>query len=809
MSKRTYFYLLLTVLLLIPAVSFGSNTGKIEDKVKAKLVSLSIPFIENTGQIENDEVSFYAKTFGGTVFITKEGDIVYSLPKFPDESNDSLRNKKANKNVISKDIYEDIKKLPIKGIALKEKLFGANIKEIKGEERAVTKVSYFIGNDPSKWKNNISTYNLVSLGEVYKGIELNLKAHGNNVEKLFSVKLGGNPEDIKLTFDGAKGIRVNKNGELEVETELGTVKFSKPYAYQEIDGKRIEVEGAYTVYDKNTYGFQVASYNKGYPLIIDPVLIYSTYLGGEGYDTGLSVTVDGSGNVYLTGYTAGAFPTKNPLQPNRGKYEDAFVSKINATGSALVYSTYLGGSNHEHGAGRMGFGIAVDGAGNAYVTGGTCSTDFPTKNPIQANPAGNCDAFVLKLDAVGNMLIFSTFLGGGGTDWGYDIAVDNSGNAYVTGETGSNDFPTKNPIQINYSGGYYDAFVSKINSTGSALVYSTYLGGSDTDLGSGIAVDSSGNAYVVGRTMSTNFPIKDPIQANYGGGAYYGWDAFVAEIHASGALVYSTYLGGIYTDIGFGIAVDSSGNTYVTGETGSYNFPTKDPLQPNHGDGIKPYTDAFVTKIRPSTDPDITLAPTSHNFCSVTLMSSSAAQIFTILNAGTADLVISPISITGTNADQFSKQDDTCSNQTIAPAANCTVDVVFSPTSEGEKNANLSIPSNDPTTPTINVPLEGVGLLEGIIGYNNNNRFISFMPIITEYFYDLLMNFIYTIWIFATNKESIIAISALTLVLRIALGLHPIKSCPDIDASCSVDISDVILTLRMALGLDSLKLCAE
>jgi hypothetical protein len=279
------------------------------------------------------------------------------------------------------------------------------------------------------------------------------------------------------------------------------------------------------------------------------------------------------------------------------------VAKLNAAGSALVYATYLGGSNPDSGT-----GIAVDAAGNAYVTGYTGSTNFPTTNPLQPANKGFQNAFVAKLNAAGSALVYATYLGGSGTDAGQGIAVDAAGNAYVTGQTTSTDFPTANALQPANGGGA-DAFVAKLNAAGTALAYSTYLGGSADDSGDGIAVDSQGNAYVTGATTSTNFPTANPLQPAYGGNS----DAFVAKLNAMGsALVYATYLGGSGDDVGQGIAVDSQGNAYVTGYTGSTNFPTANTLQPANGGG----QDAFLAKIA--------TAPLS-----LLSLAATASQVFT------------------------------------------------------------------------------------------------------------------------------------------------------------------------------------
>lgn len=314
--------------------------------------------------------------------------------------------------------------------------------------------------------------------------------------------------------------------------------------------------------------------------MIDPALSYSTYLGGNSADAGRDIAVDSSGNVYLTGQAYSTnFPTLNPIQNTfGGGFEDAFVTKINAAGTALVYSTYLGGSNMDYGS-----GIAVDSSGNAYVTGQTYSTNFPTANPIQGTFGGNSDAFATKINAGGTALIYSTYLGGSGDDYGNGIAVGLNGDAYLTGATGSNNFPTHNPIQSTYGGGTSaggDAFATRIDPSGTALVYSTYLGGNNDEVGGGIAVDMAGNAYLTGYTASANFPTANPIQPISGGAK----DVFISKINAAGtAFFYSSYLGSGGDDSGSNLAVDSAGNVYLTGYTTSSEFPTLNPIQATRG----------------------------------------------------------------------------------------------------------------------------------------------------------------------------------------------------------------------------------
>ncbi|MBI5293193.1 MAG: SBBP repeat-containing protein [Chloroflexi bacterium] len=324
-------------------------------------------------------------------------------------------------------------------------------------------------------------------------------------------------------------------------------------------------------------------------------LVYSTYLGGSVYDSGQALAVDGSGNAYVTGKTSSSdFPTTpGALDTSSNGGTDAFVTKLNAGGNGLVYSTFVGGIWNDY-----GYAVAVDGGGNAYVTGNTNSIDFPaTTGAFDTSQNGNADAFVTKLNADGSGLVYSTFLGGSNDDIGYSLAVDESGNAYVTGETASSDFPTTPGALDTSSNGGTDAFVTKLNAAGSGLVYSTFLGGSSNDRGKAIAVDSSGNAHVTGNTSSSDFPTTP--------GAFdtvlNGGDAFVTKLNAAGSgLVYSTFLGGSNSDYGYAIAVDGSGDAYVTGYATSTDFPTTPGAFDTGFNGD--YNDAFVTKMAIPTD---------------------------------------------------------------------------------------------------------------------------------------------------------------------------------------------------------------
>jgi hypothetical protein len=339
--------------------------------------------------------------------------------------------------------------------------------------------------------------------------------------------------------------------------------------------------------------FQTAGNTLAFVAKLNPAgtaLLYCTYLGGSKTSVGHNIKVDSAGNAYVGGRTeASDFPLMKPIQASfGGGSDDGFLAKLNAQGTALVYSTYIGGSEYDQGR-----ALAVDSAGNAYLTGITESANFPTRNPIQAKHGGEQDTFALKMNATGSELIYSTYLGGSANDVGHAIAVDSGGNAYITGLSNSPNFPTANPLQASFKGGAgNDTIVVKVNSTGTALVYSTYLGGSKNDESRAIAVDSAGNATLTGYTQSSDFPVMKPFQGKFGGGSN---DVFITQLSADGsALVFSTYFGGAAGDFGRGLALDSARNVYLTGYTESNNFPTRDAIQPAYAGGT---ADAFAAKL--------------------------------------------------------------------------------------------------------------------------------------------------------------------------------------------------------------------
>jgi hypothetical protein len=434
-----------------------------QGKIVESYGKLPLSFEANQGQTDA-KVKFLSRGLGYTLFLTSTEAVF------------SLRGKKAQDDASGvSGQFRPSPAVPTTGVALRVKLVKANrAAEVTGADELPGKSNYFIGNNPKKWRTNVPTYSKVKYEGIYSGIDLVYYGNQRQLEYDFIVAPGADPHRIAFDVRGAKRIRMVDHGDLVLNMGEGEIRWHKPVVYQEKDGARQEIAARYAITGTGRVGFEVAKYDASRPLYIDP-LIYSTYLGGRGNDQGLGIAVDSSGNAYVTGYTSSSnFPTMGPLQPTYGGGpDDAFVSELNPSGTALVYSTYLGGSGTD-----VGKGIAVDSSGSAYVTGWTTSTNFPTMNPLQPTYGGDpYDAFVAQLNPTGSALVYSTYLGGSGNDQGLGIAVDSSGNAYVTGLTFSSDFPLMNPLQPTYGGGYGDAFVSELNPSGTALVYSTYLGG--------------------------------------------------------------------------------------------------------------------------------------------------------------------------------------------------------------------------------------------------------------------------------------------------------------------------------------------
>jgi len=428
---------------------------------------------------------------------------------------------------------------------------------IGGEEQLAAKINFFLGN--SGWKTDVPSYAKILYRGLYPGIDMTYGGTGRQVKSEFLIAAGANPSLIRLEY--SETVSIDEQGGLVA----GDFREAAPEIYQASGGSRVKIAGRYRVLDQHTVGFEIGAYDASAPLVIDPTISYCTYLGGSGVTAITGVAVDASDNLYVTGWTEAInFPTAGAVQASNQGGVDVIVAKLNSTGTGLQYATYIGGRANDQGA-----AIAVDSLGQAYVTGSTSSSNFPLVLSNRSGLGGVTSGFALKLNAVGNTLLYSGYLGGTIFDAGAAIAVDSNYNAYIGGTTQSSNFPTLNPTQAAFGGGT-DAFITKLNSAGT-ITFSTFLGGSGNELVGGIAVDSVGDIFVAGGTSSTNFPVVSPYQNALSGSQ----DAFVTKISYAGAVIFSTYLGGSggSPQQANGIALDSAGNAYITGITNSTNFP--------------------------------------------------------------------------------------------------------------------------------------------------------------------------------------------------------------------------------------------
>jgi len=597
--------------------SSGVSTIDPQKDVKSKIGLLKIPFIKNEAQINNLGVKYYANIISGNVFVADDS-ITYSL--FNGTGSE------------------------VKGWIVKEKFIGSKKTLVEGIKESPAKVNFFKGKENENWKKNIPTYEVISFGEVYDHIKLDLKAYGKNIEKIFIVEKGGNPEDIAILIEGARVLKINLEGELELETGIGTLKMTTPLAFQEIDGKKVKVATAYDLKSSENnfqesrmaYGFKVGDYDKSKPLIIDPLpkpidstdhvyvvgytgssdfytsgadeynygnqgnldifvakldndlknLIAIAFIGGNNNDYGNSITIDYAGNVYVAGYTnSNDFPTTptgtTSYPPYDGSHNggpDVFITKLNASLNTLLASTFIGGSNSDYAN-----SISLDTSGNVYVTGWTLSIEdsppskipFPKTAGVYDSPShGGEDVFVAKLDSDLKNLLASTFFGGSNSDYAYSIAVNpNNNDVYLTGATASSDYPTTLGAFNTSHSGNLDVFISKLNSDLSSLLSSTFIGGTDHDVARAIAVSPIDDVYITGWTAGGYPTTAGAYNETHTGNL----DVFVSKFNSNlSMLMASTFLGGADGDLASGIVIDWSGNIYVTGWTASSDFPTSD-----------------------------------------------------------------------------------------------------------------------------------------------------------------------------------------------------------------------------------------
>ena len=561
-------------------------------------------FEENRGQ-HDARARFVARQRGLTLFAT-ESALVLSLvlpsdeelevPEVPGVTGPDATRRvgpRAEGDAGASRLPHEVEASPLRQVGLRMWLEGgAEQATIEANEPLETRSNYFLGNDPSAWRTDVPNWGALRYRDVRPGVDLVLRGSEDGRVEYDLVVAPGASSELVMRIEGAERLLVTDDGALEVHVAGAVLRQSAPVAYQEVDGRRVAVDARYRVLGRERVGFEVGAYDRDQVLVIDPVLEYSTYLGGTSHDQGYGIAVDGVGAAYVAGVARSTdFPTTTGVvQTTNAGASDVFVAKLNAAGSGLAYATYLGGTGFDD-----GFGIAVDGAGAAYVTGRTSSANFPiTLGAAQTTSGGGQDAFVAKLNPAGSVVVYATYLGGVSTDQAFGIAVDAVGAVYVAGATASTNLPTTvGAAQPALGGGVWDAFVAKLNPTGATFEYTTYLGGTGYEEARCVAVDRAGEAYVSGVTESADFPTT----AGAFQGAYAGYrDAFVVKLNTAGStLVYATYLGGTSGEYGWGIAVDRAYSAYIAGRTVSTDFPaTVGAAQSLYGGGD---WDAFVAKL--------------------------------------------------------------------------------------------------------------------------------------------------------------------------------------------------------------------
>lgn len=537
----------------------------------ASFAKALLPFVENQGQVQ-PEVSFYTHTFAGTVFVSAHG-ITYALPDMGSSGR------------------------PRRGVAIKEKFLPQGALRPRGMAKSAAVVSYFVG-DKKDWRSHVPTYDGVDLGEPWPGIQVELRAYAKNLEKSFHVQPGAHVESIRIGIEGAKTIRVNEEGLLLLETELGPVAMSRPVAYQQIDNLRKPVEVAYVV-NGTSYGFAVGSYDPKSVLVIDPLLA-STFVGGDatgGFgDRAEAIALDAAGAVFIAGRT-----DRSDYPTTTGAYDtsingglDVVVSKLDSSLTSLQASTFIGGSADDEAR-----AIALDPFGNVFVTGGTTSSNYPT-TPLALDTTydgGVENSFVSKLNNGLSMLLASTFVGGNSADdRAVDIAINAVGEVYVAGLVQDPNFATT-PLAYDTSfNGIGDVFVAKLDNNLTSRLAATFLGGSLFDTGGHLAFDGSGNVYVAGNTESSDFPTTLGAYDTSFNSTGFRADAFVSKLNNGlTMLLASTFVGGSDHDGALDIALDSAGNVFIVGQTFSSDFPTTAGAHDTSFNGG--FDDGYVSKL--------------------------------------------------------------------------------------------------------------------------------------------------------------------------------------------------------------------
>ena len=604
----------------VPDKQSTALAAKQQAEASATLQNLPLRFELNQGQ-SDARVKFLSRGSNHTLFLTAS-EAVLAL-RDPGKQAPSAKPAFGNKALASH--------LPSElapPLYMRMAWVGANLgAQVDGEDELPGKANYLIGSSPSNWRRHVPLYRKVRYRDVYPGVDVVYYGNDGKIEYDLIVSPGAELKKIRLWFPGATKTRISAQGDLVLRLGRDFITLHKPVVYQEeallpgVPPSKHYIDGRYVAQNAHQFGFQVGFYDPARPLVIDPALTYSTFIGGSNQDAGTHVAIDSSGTAYIVGFSDSPdFPVSNPLQSTNKSSRSVFLAKINTLApgaSSLVYSTYLGSAGI-----AMGRGIAVDSTGNVYIVGDTNSKTFPiTPGAFQTSCKGTCvnNAFVAKIDSFGSSLLYSSYFGGSNFDFGFGVAIDSAGRMYFTGTTSSSDFPTTvGAFQTAYKGGsspgtrHGDSYVSVLNPAGNGaadLVYSTYLGGSGDDFAWGLAVDASNFVYVTGSTLSSNFPVTPTaFQSALAGVGNIGiGDGFLVKLNPAGLgandLLYSTYFGGVNDDWGESIAVDSSGFAYVIGTTTSPNFPsTSTAFHPNFSPGscnANQCADAIIMKLDP------------------------------------------------------------------------------------------------------------------------------------------------------------------------------------------------------------------
>ncbi len=485
--------------------------------------------------------------------------------------------------------------------------------QLTGASAVAGRANFLIGRDASAWRTGVPLYSAVQYHDLWPGIDVVYRMDRGHLKSEFRVAPGASPAEIRWSYNANAEVVIDAKGALRIAAGDARLGEEAPAVFQ---GEH-RVAGKFVDTGSGVYGFSVGPYDSAQPLLIDPVVQYSSFAGGSAPSSATAIAHDITGDSVIAGWTASLDLPGSPTAIGTGGSVDAFVAKVNGFGTGLIFCTYIGGSGDDR-----AYGIAVDSNGNILVTGATTSRNFPITAAFQSKPAGGRDAFVMKLDATGKNVAYSTYLGGSDADTASSVAVDAAGNAYVTGDSRSFNFPVLNAFHAQNAGGQ-DAFLTKFNAAGQ-IVFSTYLGGSGDDHGSSVAVDSSGQAHVAGSTYSRDFPAVNAWQPATGGNQ----DAFLTKFNASGSgLVYSTYFGGSngvtgQNEIANAVALDNDGNAYIAGQTASINFPVS--------------TSAFQTVSNGGLDAFVAKFAAGGAMVYSTLLSGNSVDVATALSVGPA-----------------------------------------------------------------------------------------------------------------------------------------------------------------------------